>query len=300
MEKRAAQWVCRATARAGVLGLLLMTLMSCGTRDEEGIYIVSADGANPRLIYKSGDCYHLTWSPSGNTIAFSEIVEGKDRLTLIDVSSRSVSRWSREFLDIDGIGWSPDGTQIIVNGVLAIGEGLGRLYLANADGTNLQALTPTNWMVRYPHWIIGSRTIVFARFEVNQPTRLYALDLETGSTREIYNLGNLKVGEIAWSPDGKRIAFTSSEGGNSEIYILNLATGNRQRLTFHEASDSQPAWSPDGKKIVFTSNRDGQNQVYTLHLESGEVKRISNIGGTKGQPSFSPDGTEVVFYVFYP
>jgi TolB protein len=55
----------------------------------------------------------------------------------------------------------------------------------------------------------------------------------------------------SWSPDGKRIAFTSERDGNSEIYIMNADGSGQIRLTNNKASDGMPTWSPDGKRIVF-------------------------------------------------
>ncbi|WP_034474776.1 S9 family peptidase [Aestuariibacter salexigens] len=56
----------------------------------------------------------------------------------------------------------------------------------------------------------------------------------------------------AWSPDGTRIAFTSSTENGSEIYVYWLASGKIARLTQLERSPSGLSWSPDGKHIAFS------------------------------------------------
>ena len=75
----------------------------------------------------------------------------------------------------------------------------------------------------------------------------------------------------AWSPDGRRIAFTSERDGNPEIYVMNADGSGVTRLTYNDARDldSFPAWSPDGRRIAFHSNRDGNFEIYVMNA-SGE------------------------------
>jgi TolB protein len=70
----------------------------------------------------------------------------------------------------------------------------------------------------------------------------------------------------AWSPDGKRLAFTSNRDGNLEIYTIEPDGKNPRNETQHSAIDNFPAWSPDGK-LTFISNRDSGFDIYTLSRE---------------------------------
>jgi dipeptidyl aminopeptidase/acylaminoacyl peptidase len=56
------------------------------------------------------------------------------------------------------------------------------------------------------------------------------------------------------SPDGKYVAFASDQDGDFEIYLANVFTGERQRVTDNEVDDRYPVWSPDGKWISYQSS----------------------------------------------
>src|SRR5687768_16063271 len=63
--------------------------------------------------------------------------------------------------------------------------------------------------------------------------------------------------EIApkFSPDGERIAYTATVGGNTDVYVASTAGGEPTRLTFHPGMDAAQGWTPDGRRVVFRSDR---------------------------------------------
>ncbi len=71
----------------------------------------------------------------------------------------------------------------------------------------------------------------------------------------------------AWSPDGRRIAFSSLRDGNTEIYLMNADGSGVTRLTYKDDFDSFPAWSPDGRRIAFHSYRDGNWDIYVMNAD---------------------------------
>jgi tricorn protease len=76
------------------------------------------------------------------------------------------------------------------------------------------------------------------------------------------------------SPDGKWVAFTGRQMGNSDVYIMPLAGGDIKQLTFHSAADDMNSWSWDSKKIYFTSTRTGQLSGYTVSIDGGTAQRL--------------------------
>ena len=81
----------------------------------------------------------------------------------------------------------------------------------------------------------------------------------------------------SWSPNGKRIAFTSTpKGDEMEIYVMNADGGNPQNLTNHPAVDKLPSWSPNGKQIAFVSDRKGNLDIYIMEADGSNPQNLTN------------------------
>lgn len=100
----------------------------------------------------------------------------------------------------------------------------------------------------------------------------------------------------AWSPDGKKIAFTSNRDGVGDIYVMNSDGGGVTRLTFSAAKEGSSTWSPDGEKIAFDSERDGNTEIYMMNADGSNQSRLTfNPATDAGPVSFSPDGERIAF-----
>src|SRR5579862_7681928 len=101
-----------------------------------------------------------------------------------------------------------------------------------------------------------------------------------------------------FSPDGKKIAFSSNRHGSYDVFVVPVQGGKPTRLTFDSADDFANSWSPDGKSILFTSNRGtsfpATSELYSVSVTGGRAKRVTAFEGRDGV--FSPDG-EMISYV---
>lgn len=109
-----------------------------------------------------------------------------------------------------------------------------------------------------------------------------------------------------FSPDGRRIAFTSDRGGGDNIWLMNADGSDKKQLTKEDFRLlNQPSWSPDGQYIVakkhFTTGRSlGTGEVWLYHVSGGAgvqlVKRVSERHQKElGEPVYSADGKGVFF-----
>lgn len=77
----------------------------------------------------------------------------------------------------------------------------------------------------------------------------------------------------SWSPDAKRIVFSSDRDGQNEIYVMNADGTNQQHLAAHSEEDLVPRWSHDGKSIAFYSTRDGKG-IFVMNPDGSNVRKI--------------------------
>jgi len=237
---------------------------------------------------------------------------------------------------------SPDGERIAfaVRTVTSEHDGYqAAIWLVPFDGSREAVrLTSGAGQDLHPRWSPDSRTIAFlsdrAALEKGdgkkrKPKNVFVLSLDGGEARQLTSFDD-DCADIAWSPDGRRLAFTvkdakaadadddgprvydrmrykTDEGFLSDerrkhIWIVDVSGGEPRRLTDGDWDDGQIAWSPNGREIAFISNRSAdreRNTVADIHVASvtdGATRRVSNELGQFGNPSWSPDGTTIACY----
>jgi eukaryotic-like serine/threonine-protein kinase len=187
-------------------------------------------------------------------------------------------------------------------------SGLPQIYLINIDGTGLQLITDMENGACQPSWSPNGLQLVFispcrkrAEFFENtyNDASLYLINIDGTGARPLTTVPGSDF-DPAWSPDGKRIAFTSLRDGTKDIYVFTLESGIVTRLTTVEQpiqENGQPAWSPFGNQIAFTVKRYGAYQVWVMS-ESGESPvQIARSGQSLWDylPTWAPDGETVIF-----
>jgi Tol biopolymer transport system component/DNA-binding winged helix-turn-helix (wHTH) protein len=98
-----------------------------------------------------------------------------------------------------------------------------------------------------------------------------------------------------WSPDGRKIAFSSNRDGKKKIYVMDADGSNVQRITNNLAEDVNPCWSPDGSKILFDSERDGNREIYVMDADGNNQVRLTRNNAVDSTAAWSPDGSLIAF-----
>jgi TolB protein len=93
--------------------------------------------------------------------------------------------------------------------------------------------------------------------------------------------------QLAWSPEGGKIAFVTQRNNRTELCLMNADGGNLINLTAlagHTGWDHSPTWSADGAKIAFVSSRGGNDDVYVMNADGSNPLNVSNDAAWDQQP----------------
>ena len=104
-----------------------------------------------------------------------------------------------------------------------------------------------------------------------------------------------------WSPDGRKIAFSSfrdadSSEGSKSIYTINIDGTDIKRVTDDLGSDGMPAWSPTGEEIAFSSQRNSEDfDIFLVRTDGSNLRILTDDPAQDSWPSWSPDGSQITF-----
>src|SRR5919206_268875 len=174
--------------------------------------------------------------------------------------------------------WSPDGSRL----VFARASGpAGAVVTAGADGKHLRRLSRTGILSQL---VISSRGAI----AVSSGGRVVVMRAD-GRGRHVVGSGT----DVAWSPDGGRLAFVGSAVGGP-IQIVNGDGSGRRRLT-SSSYDHAPSWSPDGAQLAFmrAATVGGLDYLYVVGADGRGVRRLGPQGAS---PAWSPDGSRLAFW----
>jgi len=98
-----------------------------------------------------------------------------------------------------------------------------------------------------------------------------------------------------WSPDGKKIGYTSYKEGGPMFYLKDIASGAVRRVSGKTGLNIGASWSPNSSRIALTLSPKGNPDIFTIDLNGKVVKRLTDYWGIDVSPSFSPDGNRIAF-----
>lgn len=237
---------------------------------QAGIYIMDVySGAVRRLPLSAGaTATNLAWSPDGTRLAFANHFSNQDTIYIVDADCReNCDNRVRRIVNLDANDtaptWSPDGRELAYVSNWAWSSSW-QVFLVGADGGNARELTRAGMFSAWPTWSPDGELIAFSsqRREA-RGWQIYVIKAECAGLLRVRCAAQRLTDAhdargLAWSPDGRWIAFSSEFNGMRDIYLLDVTCIRVQdeavrvdgegcalrRLTQHPAYDIAPAWQP--------------------------------------------------------
>ena len=181
------------------------------------------------------------YQPNGNAILYARGTGNGTDLVLAALDSTEPKRITiGRGTDNTQPSYSPDGTQIAF---ISGRSGTPQVYIMDADGSNIQLLTTFKPGVRSyrasPDWSPDGRAIAYE--QQNGNFQVWMIDLRDRVPKQLTSEGENE--DPSWAPDGRHIVFTSSRGGDKQLWIMDTETGRARQLT-HSKGARLAAWSP--------------------------------------------------------
>lgn len=184
------------------------------------------------------------------------------------------------------------------------GGGWKEVYVMDWDGANPLKLTNLKTITMSPAWSPDGKKVAYTAMVQRSRTSgrnhdLFMVDLTTGRRTLVSYRQGINSG-ANFTPDGKGILLTISQGSAPDIYRVNYSGEAPVRLTSgpNGAMNVEPAASPDGSKVAFSSDRSGRPMIFVMDSGGGGVKRLTHVGQFNASPSWSPDGKKIAFAGF--
>ena len=124
---------------------------------------------------------------------------------------------------------------------------------------------------------------------------LLEVNILTEELTQYFKLDYDNVTSPDYDGSGERVIFSALKEGQTDLYIIELLTGEIERLTFDPFNDTHPSWHPTTGKIVYTSERGGKNRLVLIDLNRGTERVLTNGTYNAISPTWTPDGESVLF-----
>lgn len=177
------------------------------------------------------------------------------------------------------------------------------IYSVKSDTTNLKQLTATKNIEYSLLWAKNGNIIYYTYFRSNG-RQINSLDIIADSIYTILNDSTV-VTVLDVSNDNSKLLITSSEHNKKgEIYLYDISSKARTRITKNDFTESGAKFSPDEKSIVTsiqtsipdTVNHGGNAEIFSINLSNLKISPLTNLKGFNALPSWSPDGKYIAFH----
>jgi len=271
-------------------------------RFRSSVWIVGADGSGHRaLVQGAGNYSAPRWSPSGDRVLFSASEDGHDALRVLFMDTKQITTLAELPSGASGAAWSPDGTRVVFS-MFTAGEGPAPVAMPKK---------PEGAQWAKPAVVIDAVRYRFDGQGYLEPgsDEVYVLPAEGGTPRRLTFTEADISGPFVWAPDGASVFLSANltdpdfDPIESEVYQLDVETGELTALTDRDGPDAEPALSPDGGKVAYVgfTDRERGYQVQTLSVLDRATGKTRELAGGLDRSVSAPvwgSGGDWVYFQF--
>jgi Tol biopolymer transport system component len=208
-----------------------------------------------------------------------------------------------------------------------------QIFIMNADGSHPHMVSTGKGRTTCAYFFPDGKHILYSSTHAASPECPPPPDYSKGYRWAIYPTYDVHVAnpdgsdprplthnhgynaESTISPDGKKIAFTSTRNGDLDIYVMDSDGRNVKQLTHELGYDGGPFWSRDGQWIVYRANhpqtkeeiaeykdllkqnliRPTTLELWVMKADGSHKRQITHLGAASFAPYFFPDGKRIIF-----
>lgn len=268
-------------------------------RSRTALWTLNADGADHRALTDGNSSVGSPrWSPDGNRLLYVSSEGGSSQIFVRWMDTGQVAELTNVTESPGSITWSPDGTMIAMT-----------LFVPEAAPTFARMpARPEGAEWNEPPIVIDRLTYRGdgRGYLPRGYTHIFVMPADGGTPRQLTSGSFNHGGTLSWAPDSRSIVFSANRGNpdfdvrNSEVFEIDVESGDLTALTDRFGPDGSPAVSPDGSQIAYTGLDDRYQgyqvtHLYVMNRDGSGSRQITDLDRDIGSLNWARDGSGLYF-----